>query len=89
MEENVRKELETLKGMVIAWRESYRQAGSADGSDEFLIHEFAEEIQLHVHPYARRLCECNYLSTAEVDEFLNFCDRQVEELRHLLKLPTS
>ncbi len=87
MEENVHKELETLKSMVFAWRENYRLTGSADGTDEFLVREFAEEIELHVYPYMRRLRECDYLTATEADEFLNFCDQQVEELRHLLKLP--
>jgi hypothetical protein len=87
MEEQVRKELEVLKNMVVAWRESYQVAGSPGGSDEFLVREFAEEIEVHVYPYARRLWECDYLSPAEADEFMNFCSRQVEELRNLLQLP--
>lgn len=87
MEENVRKELEVLKGMVVAWRDSYQAAGAADGSAEFLVHEFIEEIELHVHPYARRLWECEYLSKAEAGDLLDFCYRQVEELRTSLKLP--
>jgi hypothetical protein len=88
MEANVRKELEVLKGMVTAWRDSYQAASPADGEGDYLVHEFVEEIEIHVYPYARRLWECDHLSQAEADEFLDFCYRQVEELRSSMKLPT-
>jgi len=89
MEENIRQEIEKLKGMVVAWRDSYEAAGPADGSADFLLHDFIEEIDTHVYPYARRLWECDYVSKAEAGELLNFCYRQVEELRTHLKLPAS
>lgn len=85
MEENVRKELETLKGMVLRWKRSYLEWVSPDGGGEFLVQEFFEEIDTHVYPYVRRLCECNHLSGPDAKEFLDFCYSQVEHLRDALR----
>lgn len=84
MEENVRKELETLKGMVLTWKREYLGWVSPDGGDEFLAKEFSEEIDTHVDPYVRRLYECQYLSGSEAKAFLGFCYEQVEDLRNSL-----
>jgi hypothetical protein len=85
MEEEVRKELEVLKGMVLTWKENYLGWAPPEGGGEFLIQEFFEEIETHVYPYVRRMYECDYLSQAEVKEFMNFCYNQVEDLRHSLR----
>ncbi len=84
MEEEVRKELETLRGMVLAWKKSYLGEAPADGGGEFLAGEFLEEIETHVYPYVKRLYECNYLSQSEMREFLDFCYKEVEDLRRAL-----
>jgi len=80
MEENVRKELEALKGMVLTWKKSYLEWAPPDGGGEYLVREFSEEIETHVYPYTKRLYECNYLSQAEAEEFMAFCYNQVEDL---------
>ena len=85
MEENVQKELEALKGMVLRWKKSYLGWAPPDGGGEFLAREFSEEIDTHVYPYVRRLCECNYLSGSEAKEFLDFCYSEVEDLRDSLR----
>ena len=85
MEENVRKELETLKGMVLNWKKSYLEGAPPGGGGEYLVREFSEEIETHVYPYTRRLYECNYLSQAEAEEFLGFCYSQVDDLRDSLR----
>ncbi|MFQ5855183.1 MAG: hypothetical protein ACE5LU_06025 [Anaerolineae bacterium] len=85
MDETVRKELETLKGMVLTWKGSYLGWAPPDGGGEFLAQEFLEEIDTLVYPYVRRLYDCDYLSQAEVNEFLDFCYSQAEELRNVLK----
>ncbi|MFQ5593818.1 MAG: hypothetical protein ACE5HA_06685 [Anaerolineae bacterium] len=85
MDETVRKELETLKGMVLTWQRSYLGWAPPDGGGGFLAEEFLEEIETHVCPYVGRLYDCDYLSQAEVSEFLDFCYSQVEELRNALK----
>ncbi len=84
MEENLRKELETLKGMVLAWKKDYLGSAPSDGGGEFLVQEFLEEIETQVHPFVRRMYECDYLSGSEAKEFLDFCYNQVEELRDAL-----
>ena len=85
MEENVQRELEALKGMVLTWKKSYLEWAPADGGGEYLVLEFLEEIETHVYPYTRRMCECNYLSQAEAEEFLGFCYSQVDDLRDSLR----
>lgn len=84
MEEEVRKELETLRGMVLTWKKSYLGEAPADGGGAFLAQEFLEEIETHVYPYVKRLYECNYLSQSEMREFLDFCYKEVEDLRSSL-----
>lgn len=84
MEESVREELETLKGMVLRWKRSYLEWVSPDGGDEYVAREFSEEIETHVYPYVRRLHECKYLSGPEAKEFLDYCYSQVEDLRNSL-----
>ena len=84
MEENVRKELETLKGMVLNWKKDYLGWAPPDGGGEFLARELSEEIGTHVYPYIRRMYECNYLTQSEVNEFLEGCYSQVEDLHNTL-----
>jgi hypothetical protein len=81
MEKNVGEELERLKGMVFAWKESYRQGAPSEGESEFLAQDLLEEIEDQVYPYVRRMYECNYLSQSEVEELMQFCYEQVENLR--------
>ena len=85
MEENVRKELETLKGMVLNWKKDYLGWAPPDGGWEYLPREFQEEIETHISPYIRRLYECDYLSPSEVREFMESCYMQVEDLRNTLE----
>jgi hypothetical protein len=84
MEENLKRELETLKGMVLRWKRDYLGWVPSAGGGEFLIQEFSEEINTHVYPYVRRLYECQYLSGPEAKAFLDFCDQEVEDLRNSL-----
>ena len=80
MEENVRKELEALMGMVLTWKKDYLGSASSDGESEYLVREFLEELETHVYPYVKRLRECNYLTGPEAKEFLDYCYGQVAEL---------
>jgi len=84
MEDEVRKELETLQGMVLNWKQDYLGWAPLDGGGEFLPRELAEEIGTHLFPYIRRMYECNYLTRSEVNEFLEGCNRQVEDLHDTL-----
>jgi hypothetical protein len=81
MEENVREELDVLKGMLDNWKTGFLSWASPEGDNDHVLLEFTEEIQMHVYPYVRRLFETNYLSEIEVKEFMHYCFSQVEELR--------
>ena len=86
MEENVKKELDTIKVMVLRWQKSYLGWATSDGGNEYLLQEFSEEISTHVSPLVRRLWESNYLSLSEHHEFIEDCYSQVNELRDLIKI---
>jgi hypothetical protein len=85
MEEDGQKELEALKGMVLAWKESYLQAAREGEGGDVLALELLEEIEQQVYPYARRLLECDYIDQTEISQFLDFCHAQVEDLRGSLR----
>lgn len=89
MEENVRRELDTIKGMVLTWLEEYRGWAPPGGEGEYLAREFQEEIETHVCPYVRRMFECAYIDRDEVNEFLNFCRGRVEDFRGELAEPEA
>ncbi len=84
MEENVRKELETIKGMVLNWKKDYLGWAPPDGGWEYLPRELLDEIETHVYPYIRRMYECDYLSPSEIREFMESCYLEVEDLRNTL-----
>lgn len=82
MEESVQRELETLKGMVLRWKQDYLGWAPSEGGGEYLVRDFLEEIETHVYPYVKRLYECQYLSGVEAKAFLDFCYDQAAELRN-------
>jgi len=81
MEENVRKELDTLEHMVLNWKANYFRFATPDGGNDFLLEEFQEEVMLYISPYVRRLYECEYLTPGEAEEFMDHLYNQVDELR--------
>jgi hypothetical protein len=85
MEENVKKELDTIRGMVLRWKKSFLGYATPDGGNEYLIGEFSEEISTYVSPLVRRLWETKHLSRDEVHKFLEDCYSHVEDLRNLIK----
>lgn len=85
MEEEVRREIEALKGMVLAWKASHLQAAPPGEEDVSVALEFLEEIETHFYPYTCRLYECQYLTWDEANEFMSFCYSQVEDLRESLR----
>jgi hypothetical protein len=86
MEENVKKELDTIKEMVLRWQKSYLGWATPDGGNDYLIEEFSDEISMHVSPLVRRLFETNHLSLFEHHEFMESCYNQLSELRDLIKI---
>lgn len=84
MEENVIKELDTLKGMLNNWKKGFLSWASPDGENDYVLQEFNEEIEMHVYPYVTRLREMKHLSNSEATEFMDYCYSQVEDLRDQL-----
>jgi hypothetical protein len=84
MEENVRKELDSLEDMLRNWKTGFMSWASPDGDNDHVLEEFSEEIQTNIYPYVKRLFETNHLNESEAKEFMNYCLSQVEDLRHQL-----
>ena len=86
MEENVKKELDTIKEMVLRWQKNYLGWATSDGGNDYLIQEFSEEISTYVSPLVRRLFETSHLSLFEHNEFMESCYSQINELRDLINI---
>jgi hypothetical protein len=84
MEENVIKELDTLKEMLNNWKRGFLTWASPDGDNEYVLLEFREEIDSQLYPYVTRLLETKHLSHSEATEFMDYCYSQVEDLRDQL-----
>lgn len=89
MEENVRKELETLSAMIQAWKRDYLGYASPDGDCDYLVREFLDEVETHVYPYVKRLRECDHLTGPEAKEFLEYCYGQAAELGKAIRQPDA
>lgn len=85
MEDNVRRELDTLERMVLNWKRSYWGFVTPEGGDEFLIEEFSEEIARHISPFVLKLYAAEHLTSTEANEFLDLCYNHVEDLRQKLR----
>ena len=86
MKENVRKELDTIKKMVLRWQKNYLEWATPDGGNHYLIEEFSEEISRHVAPLIRRLYENGFISLSEHHEFMESCYNQINELHDLIQI---
>jgi len=84
MEENVIKELDTLKGMLNNWKRGFLTWASPDGDNDYVLLEFREEIDSQLYPYVTRLLETKHLSHSEATEFMDYCYAQIEDLRDQL-----
>jgi len=85
MDDNVRKELDVLKGMLNNWKTGFLSWASPDGDNDYVLLEFTEEIQTNLYPYVRRLHETKYITVEEAKEFMIYCYGQVEVLRDQLR----
>ena len=85
MEENVRKELDSLKGMLNNWKTGFLSWATPDGDNEYVLTELSEEIKTNLYPYVRRLYETNHLTESEAKDFMVYCYSQIEDLRNQLR----
>jgi hypothetical protein len=83
------QELQVLTGMVLAWKEDYLRSAPPDGGGEFLCQDFSYEIEEYVYPYVRRMLITEHIDQEQASEFLDFCFRQVLELREFIENPST
>ena len=85
MDEDVKKELESLKTMVLAWKESYvKLAVEEGGGSEYLVQEYSAEIEEMVFPYVYKIMRLGGMDPWELQDFMNFCQHQTRKLREAL-----
>ncbi len=84
MTEDVRKELEDLKTIVVAWKESYIKLARENGGGEYMIEEYNSEIEEMVFPYVYKIVKLGGMEMGDLQAFSRFCQRQVLELREAL-----
>jgi len=78
VKESMKKELDTLKQMVLNWRESYL-GWIEDDNNEWLIGELREEIATYMEPQVRRFQEMKFLTTEEVYKFWTEIGKSVND----------
>lgn len=84
MDEDVRRELEDLKTMVLAWKESYIKMARENGGGEYLVEEYSSEIEEFVFPYVYKIMKLGGMEMEDLQVFTRFCQRQTLELREAL-----
>ncbi len=84
MDEDVKRELEDLKSMVTAWKESYIKLAREEGGGEYLVEEYGAEIEEFVFPYVFKIMKLGGMEMWELEEFSQFCQQQVLEFREAL-----
>jgi len=82
------EELDTLRGMVLAWREHYFQSAPPRGGQDFLFlcKDFSDEIEDYIYPYVLRMLGTEHIDQGQAREFLDFCYRQVLGLQDYLDI---
>lgn len=85
MDEDVKRELESLKTMVVAWRESYEKLALEEGGNcMYLVKEYAAEIEEFVFPYVYKIMKLGGMEMDELESFMGFCQAQTRELHEAL-----
>lgn len=79
------KELESLRVMITAWKESYAKMAREAGGSEFFCEELWREIEEFAFPYVTRMLETRCIDGAQLGEFVEFCNQQIQELRELME----
>ena len=86
MEDNVRKELDTIKSMVNNWKNGYIGLMTGDPSDKYLVDDFLEELNVtYVYPYACRLRDAMHITSEELSIFMGECYEYVFELKDIIE----
>ncbi len=86
MEDNVRKELDTLEMMIKNWKKSYLSLITGEENDDSLIEDFIEEIDtLHMSPYIHSLYRNEHLTDMEARKFLSKCFGHVADFAKEVK----
>ncbi len=84
MDEDVKRELDSLRTMVLAWKESYVKLAGEEGGGEYLVKEYSAEIDEFVFPYVYKIMKLGGMELWELQDFMNFCQHQTQELREAL-----
>jgi len=79
------RELEDVKAMIVAWKESYYKIAVEDGGGEAMCDELYLDIQELALPYIASLRRFGRISEQEYMDFMLFCREQVDDLRRMIQ----
>jgi predicted alpha/beta hydrolase family esterase len=84
MEDNVKKELDTIETMVSRWKNNHMSFITGE-NDDFLLDELIEEIETtYVYSYVCNLREMGHINHQEASEFMGRCYEQAKELKEAI-----
>lgn len=86
MEENVKKEVETLKQMMRNWRRGFLTWHEPGVENDYILQEFHEEITDQLMPYVGRLMHSEHLTCEEARKVMDDCYAEVEKLKKDLEV---
>lgn len=81
MEENIRKEVETLKLMARNWKGGFMTWIEPGTDNSYVYQQFAEDIETHALPYIARLAEMDHLTSKEAKELIDYFYEQIKKLK--------
>jgi hypothetical protein len=73
-------ELQALRRMVVAWKESYGEMAETAEEAVLFAGDLRAELEDVLYPYLVRLQETGSIQAGEFTEFIDFCERQAKEL---------
>ncbi len=79
------RELEDVKAMIVAWKESYYKIAVEDGGGEAMCDELYLDIEELALPYIASLRRFGRISEQEYMDFMLFCREQVDDLRRMIQ----
>jgi len=85
MDENVKKELDCILGMVNNWKNDYMKYITGE-NDEYLVSDFIEELeQTHVFPFLWSAAAREFITLPELKAFMAECYEKVGELQEAIE----
>jgi hypothetical protein len=87
VKKEVRKELDDLIKIIRNWKDCEVRISDCDGTDQFVLDDYIEDITRVLMPYVSRLRECAHITHEEFIDFISQVREEVDDMRRQLQLP--